>query len=117
MKKPKELKISKTERLQIYKRAAKQYRANYRTNISALGLEANDMCYGICGTIAAATVRELNIAVAVTRQNFPEFYSYKPKHGWKKHSDYWWTLSIKRGGAVRRMDVLDRLAKGLSKGE
>lgn len=117
MKKPKELKISKTERLQIYKRAAKLYRANYRTNFSALGLEANDTCYGICGKITAATLRELNIVVNVTRQNFPEFYSYKPKRGWKKYSDYWWTLSIKRGGAARRMDVLDRLAKGLSKGE
>ena len=117
MKKPKESKISKTERLQIYNRAAQLYRAGCRTNSSALGLEVNDVCYGICGKIAAATVRELNIDFAVTRQNFPEFYSYKPKHGWKKYSDYWWTLSIKRGGAARRMDVLDRLAKGLSKGE
>lgn len=117
MKEQEEPQISKTDRLRIYKRATKLYRAGYRTNVSAMGLEANDMCYGICGLIAAATVRELNISVTVTRQNFPEFYSYKPKHGWKKYPAYWWTLSIKRGGAARRMAVLDRLAKGLSKGE
>lgn len=109
--------ISESTRLKIYKHAFESYKANHTASFGRFGIEKGDRCLSMCNEISRATVELLGSYFIVNRTNFSEFFSYKPKTGWKTKTDYWWTLSIKRGGAARRLAVLERLSNGLSKDE
>ena len=113
--------FSEKERLAIYRKARDIYAADhdndnmYRVWVHITG---NRACLGMCRALRQALIRTINGAYAnITPDNFPEYFSYKPKTGWKQDDQYWWTISIKNGGFKKRMTVLNRLADGLSKGE
>lgn len=112
--------FSVEQRLAVY-RAARDTYAKDHTNPRAedfFNISGKRACLGMCKVIEDAVTDVLQYPwIGLTPHNFPEYYSYKPKTGWKQRNGFWWTLSIKNGGAKRRMEVLDRLAKGLSKGE
>jgi hypothetical protein len=113
------------ERLEIYSKAYKLYYNNH-VNTATSGLRKSvggRRCLGMCQAMNAAIVENSRCRLArksyviLSRENFPEYFSYKPKTGWKKDTRFWWTPLIKNGGADKRMYVLNRLAMGLSKGE
>jgi hypothetical protein len=113
--------FSVEQRLAVY-RAARDTYAKDHTNPRAedfFNISGERACLGMCRLIRKAirTVADRNGVLSLNRVNFPEYFSYKPKTTWKKSPGFWWTISVKNGGAKKRMEVLDRLAKGLSKGE
>ncbi len=113
--------FSVEERLAIYRKARNIYAKNHRNPDAEelFKISGKRACRGMC-TVIEDAIKEVTGHtwwLGFDRANFPEYYSYKPKTGWKNHPAFWWTLSIKNGGFKRRMNVLNRLAKGLSKGE
>lgn len=116
---------SAEERLAIYREARDRYCINPANPIAAelCRIVGNKGCYGMCQALNASIRqfeenhgRRFKLSI-LTKKNFPEYYSYKPKAGWNESNRFWWTLSIKNGGAKKRIEVFNRLAMGLSKGE
>ena len=109
------------QRMAIYQLARKLYYDYYESTMNAqlFQVDGGKACQGMCKAMEVAMERLgfLQAHKNLTKANFPEYFSYEPKKGWKKHPVFWWTISIKNGGAKKRMAILDRLAEGLSKGE
>lgn len=105
----------------IYREARNLYAesSEYPATLTSINVVGNKACFGMCRLIRKAirTVADRNGVLSLNRVNFPEYFSYKPKTGWKQNPDFWWTISVKNGGAKKRMEIFERLAKGLSKGE
>lgn len=111
--------LTKNQRIGIYRRAREIYSKDWEMITTIYTVDEGKACLGLCSVIHKAAYqlgykveyRELNA------KNFPEWFSYKPKTGWKQNSNFWWTVSVKRGGLAKRLDLLTRLAEGKSKGE
>lgn len=107
-------------RLKIYREARDRFLADHRCLRAEreLFISGGRACYGMCRAMCDAIEKVTDrMMSSFTPDNFPEYFSYKPKTGWKQDDQYWWTISIKNGGFKKRMTVLNRLADGLSKGE
>lgn len=111
--------FSKEKRLSIYRKAYELYQSkNHNPNAeNEYRIFGKRACLGLCSVMTEAMSMHDVRSYHLTKQNFPEFFSYKPKTGWKKNHRFWWTLSDKKGGTAKRMDVLHRLSRGMSKGD
>jgi hypothetical protein len=112
-------KLSKKQRLAIYSRAYEIYLKTWRMEATCHKVDGGKACLGLCSPIGSAgyELAALDPYGSINKQNFPEFFSYKPRTGWKNHPAFWWTISIKNGGYSKRLTILRRLADGKSKGE
>lgn len=111
--------LTKKQRLKIYRKAYELYQENWKMIDSCHPVVGDVACLGLCSVIHTAA-RKLRLPIEyceLNKQTFPEWFSYKPKTGWKTHPLFWWTISAKNGGYAKRMDVLHRLSQGKSKGE
>ena len=68
--------------------------------------------YGMCTYIQSA-----NAFYNIRRSNYPEFFTYKPKTGWKSDTAYWFTRNVKRGGLAKRLAIMERLSHGKCKND
>lgn len=113
--------LSKSDRLLIYREALALYKSNWEMvgGTDSYRIQGDTACLGLCWVIHEAC-RRLGYDIGyrdLKKTVFPEWFSYKPKTGWKQNYDFWWTVSVKNGGYARRVDLLRRLAEGKSKGE
>lgn len=111
--------LTKNQRIEIYRRAREIYSKDWEMIGTGYKVVGGKACLGLCQVIRKAAY-QLGYKVwyhELNAKNFPEWFSYKPKTGWKQYSDFWWTVSVKRGGLAKRLDLLTRLAEGKSKGE
>ncbi len=101
-------------------REARDYYARDCSNSEAAAVykvPGKSCCLGMCSVLNLAMRANYISHYAINAKNFPEYFSYKPKTCWNKSNRFWWTISIKNGGAKKRLEILNRLAEGLSKGE
>lgn len=114
--------LTREQRLEVYKQAYEIFKEKPVNRIAEIYLPKkyvviDDLCYGMCHAIGKAQLRTGHIDIEIDRTNFPEFFSYKPKTSWKGNRDFWWSISKHSGGIDRRLKILERLSRGLSKGE
>ena len=112
--------LSKEQRVRIYQEALRTFR------IMAERKNHKEHVTGMCEHISRAVIKlrfnrkdlVTRYSVDLTKSNFPEYFSYKPKRGWLDEcgdeSGYWWSTETPRG-RERRLKILEALAEGKDK--
>jgi len=100
--------LTKKQRKKVYKDALKYYRENAKNKF------INNRVYGMCRSIyhVASFLDQYDTRSYVNENNFPEFFSFKPKSTWKKDPDYWFSYYDNEGGYDKRVSILAALAAG-----
>ena len=107
--------LTKKNRIRVYKLARKMYVKDIANDLAHKVAHCSGMCKYIDNAVydlGFGGVHRSYVAEA-----WPEYYSFKPKKGWKSNPNFWWSLDISRKCHMRRVAVLTALAKGKSKGE